>query len=316
MRLRDKASRLKHAPIPRLPRLLNFLVHLFLFALLFVNRLAWGEIFGSGGGRWRLESEDHVVRHVETEARYRSIATIVKNKLVFLEIAKRVTVVVVYDYKKTGIVDWQRSQVCLRDSAESRNQNGVSLYNGTFPLLAHGTAFLVPSSEIKSGVRMGVCDARIFLTPSSPQGRHSSPSKFSWDMATILKVDNYFSFLFRVLRNNKISQDSVFSSESYISSLTDLQSILREFVSVNHLPKLHTVDDSYKDTDENGAKFKSYFPPWGLIGLAVLSLFLGFWGWLNLRTGRRIFWSFWGFCIGCSLWGYSVLNLFRWFYGI
>jgi hypothetical protein len=38
-------------------------------------------------------------------------------------------------------------------------------------------------------------------------------------------------------------------------------------------------------------------------------------GWWNLRSGRRIRWGAYTFLIGCTLWGYSISLIMRWWLG-
>gem|GEM_PF-5221716 len=58
-----------------------------------------------------------------------------------------------------------------------------------------------------------------------------------------------------------------------------------------HDSKLTAVDqDSTKSNDQRNS-FHYQFSQWCLIGTAVLGLFLIFWGWINFKRGRRVFWG-------------------------
>ena len=73
-------------------------------------------------------------------------------------------------------------------------------------------------------------------------------------------------------------------------------------------------NDHQRDTANCRYIFKRIFPQWRLVGSAMLSLSIKG-GWWNLRSGRRIRWGAYTFLIGCTLWGYSISLIMRWWLG-
>jgi hypothetical protein len=86
-------------------------------------------------------------------------------------------------------------------------------------------------------------------------------------------------------------------------------------VGLNHLVKLAMINPSEVEPNRDRSDLKDNFPQWRAIGPAVVALVLISWGWFNLRLEGRLFWGFWSFIIGCSLWVYSLDGLSTWING-
>jgi hypothetical protein len=57
-------------------------------------------------------------------------------------------------------------------------------------------------------------------------------------------------------------------------------------------------------------------PQWRLVGTAVASLSIMWWGWWNLRRERNTWLGACAFLAGCILWGYSMNLIMRWWVGV
>ena len=82
-----------------------------------------------------------------------------------------------------------------------------------------------------------------------------------------------------------------------------------------HHAKLFACDNGIPNRSEHGGDFYHCFPPWRLIGTAMLSFFLGCLGWGKLRTGHAGWWML-IFLSGITLWGYSINWWLNWSLGI
>jgi hypothetical protein len=87
---------------------------------------------------------------------------------------------------------------------------------------------------------------------------------------------------------------------------------------IGGIPLLPTVlhlesrKNGVHDDGSDPGHFRSRFPPWTLLVPAFIGLFIGWYGWHNIRNGRRLFWSVVIFLIGIILWAYEVFHFVKW----
>jgi hypothetical protein len=77
-----------------------------------------------------------------------------------------------------------------------------------------------------------------------------------------------------------------------------------------HDPQLTTVNENSTDTNGHRNHLKNLLQQWRLVGSAIAGIFLMFWGWFNLRSGKG--WGYWGWATGCILWGWSFHGWLWW----
>ena len=79
-----------------------------------------------------------------------------------------------------------------------------------------------------------------------------------------------------------------------------------------HGIELPVIYDRQSNPYTHGRCFENHLPQWSHVGLAIAGLFVMFFGWINLRKGRREAFSLFAFLLGCVTWGYSVNWLIGW----
>lgn len=88
-------------------------------------------------------------------------------------------------------------------------------------------------------------------------------------------------------------------------SLDRLQRLPINSVRFQHRSELLQVDQSHSKGTYERASLKTYLPQWSLIWLAVCSLVswgMMYWGWLQIRRERWVFWGLCSLVVGGILW--------------
>jgi len=119
-----------------------------------------------------------------------------------------------------------------------------------------------------------------------------------------MSIRGLFSDLIKLLSNQAEHLIGLLTAPLHLSKLT------------LHSVQLAIVNNCDSNTNENCRKFHTVLPPWRLIGTALLSIVLSFWGWRQMRTGNGAWWCFWIFSFGVFLWGYSINWWLNWSLGI
>jgi hypothetical protein len=139
----------------------------------------------------------------------------------------------------------------------------------------------------------------------SQRGR-DMPGVFKWNH------DNSFSWVSVTCDSLSIAN---WTASIDICPFGDLQCSLRRIGSIlgsigSLSSRAHLVNVDYQQSNGYSERtpFNKFFPKWGVI-FAPVGLCIGFWGWYNIRDGRRLKWGTAAVVVGCILWGYGFARL-------
>jgi len=197
--------------------------------LLLFNAFAGGQIFDCTFANWQGRLRRlHVADQRETKAGRWSITSIADLERSQEIVSESVAVLVHPPYKKTHLVRRQFCKIALRNCSQGLYKHRVSRDYGAYPSFSDSASLNILRSAKSSVKRMGICNACGFLFALRSQKKWSyrPPRKLSWEMPAILEIDNYFCVLFRIFRNNEVSDNSVFPSNRNIGSVGNSQSNL------------------------------------------------------------------------------------------
>jgi len=91
---------------------------------------------------------------------------------------------------------------------------------------------------------------------------------------------------------------------------------LELFKLATHYTQLLKSGNCISSKDSSRTNLKNVFSNWRLVWSAVLGIISMFWGWLNVRTERRINSGLIAFIAGWGLWIYAVNGFVVWRYGL
>lgn len=188
------------------------------------------QVFSRGGGFGQGKDWERVVNcQIKAKVADWRVAAIAQTKLPHRVVPEFIAIFIHSQYQKARIVAGQLHEVFLRNRTDGGNKHGLSRYYRAFSLLPYRTSFLIPSSNGQSFfVWVGIGNPRVLFASLAQETSHGSPSELRRQMPTVLKVNNYFYILVRVLWDYKISDDSILPANCHIGPLGYAQSVLRD----------------------------------------------------------------------------------------
>jgi hypothetical protein len=128
-----------------------------------------------------------------------------------------IAVFVVPQYQKTGIILGKLPEILLRNLSKGRYEYRIAR--------DHGSLGWVLGQWKHCGARMGESYAGFLSASGCQKAGGGSPSESSGHMTAVVKIQNYFSALAGVFRNNEIGYNPILSSDSYIRPLRYTQGV-------------------------------------------------------------------------------------------